>query len=83
MAVIVTHKELRIKGQKPNWPSIGDHSDEVIKFIIEWFLKSPDDFTINPVAIASGKSRKKLNDAIIHLDDKESIILRLVMFYKL
>jgi len=30
-AAIVTHKELTIKGRKPNLPSDGDQSEDVIK----------------------------------------------------
>jgi len=76
IAVMVTHSELTMNGKNPNCPSIGDHCDEVIKLMKEWFCESPEDLMINPVPIASGKSRKKLRDATIHFDESESIIFR-------
>jgi hypothetical protein len=68
-AAIVTHKELTIKGKKPNLPSDGDQSEDVIKLINELSFSNPVDFKIKPVAIAKGSIKKKLKHAIIHLDD--------------
>jgi len=70
---MVTHNELRINGQKPNFPSEGAQSEEEIKLKKLLSFKSPVDFSIKPVPIASGRIKKKLRHAIIHLDEILSV----------
>ena len=79
---MVTHNELTIKGKNPNLPSLGAHSEDVIKPKIEWLLNKPVDFITKPVAIASGSNKKKVRQTIIHLDERLSIIFLLVMLLK-
>ena len=82
-AIMVTHSELSINGQNPNLSSVGDQSAEKIKVVKEWWLvKRSDDFSTNPVPIASGKSRKKLKHTSIHLDEMLSISIRFVILFE-
>ena len=78
-ATTVTHKELRIKGKKPNLPSHGAHSEEVMSVPIDRPSKSPVDFTMSPAAIASGNMRKNIKQTTIHLEDTASSNFRLVI----
>jgi len=78
-ATIVTHKELKMKGQNPNLPSDGDQSEENIRFNTERPSKSPDDLNTSPAPIANGNSKKKQRQTTIHFEDNASINLRLVI----
>lgn len=72
-AKIVTHTELIMNGQNPNWPSDGYQSSEKISVPKLFVLNKPDDLKTRPVPIASGSKRQNMRQVNIHLDETLSI----------
>jgi len=72
----VTHNDPEINGQKPNCPSEGDQSVDLIKDQMEWVFKSGSDFMMRPVPMPKGNIRQIDRQANIHFEEMCSFIFR-------
>ena len=88
MAITVTHSEPTINGLKPNCPSEGDQSVDVIRLKNLWFFKSGYDFNTSPVPIANGSNKHINRHNCIHFEEIISLIflevcIKLLLYTKL
>lgn len=80
-AMTVTQSELMINDQKPNLPSMGDHSDEKITSLRPRPSSSGVDFITNPTPIANGISKQNVVHSSIHLDEMASVIFLFISMF--
>ncbi|MBA7580437.1 hypothetical protein ES708_22328 [subsurface metagenome] len=72
----VTYNELKINGQKPKFPLVGDQSEEPMSCDNDCSSNNGLAFKYNAIPIIKGKNRMIVKAVTIHVPDKRSIMTR-------